>query len=143
MLRTLDLETNKKIEKMFLIIGSASMPLLSELEIIRRNEMYLITNDIFTVEELNEIYVSINQHVDLLKTPATNYGAALSFLLYGYQKVYEWGHFDQDIMVISWQHSKNVVELLIEKRTKQSAHQTEEPQVQNPKQHKKRKRKKR
>lgn len=138
-LRGRDSETRSKIQKMFFIIGSASMSIITELDIIKRNQMFLITNDIFSIEELNEIYVCTENHVELLRTPDTNYGGALEFLLSAYKKTHEMGHFNQNIMIISWQNCKNLIRLLIEERRSKSSNIVVE-QKEKSKKHKKKKR---
>lgn len=99
-LRSKEYEMRSKIQKMFSIIGSASMPIITELNNIKKNQFFLITDNIFSSEELNEIYICIDKNVELLTTPDTAYGVALSMLLDGYKKIHSWGHFENDIMII-------------------------------------------
>ena len=74
-LKQLDDETNKKIDKMFFIISSASMNVLNELDVSKRNHMFLVANGIFTVTELDELYRNIESHIKYIRTPNSNYGA--------------------------------------------------------------------
>ena len=115
-----DSEMISKVQKMFSIIGSASKTIIAEFDIIKRNQMFLITNGIFTSEELKTMHTCIGKNVELLSTPNTSYGLPLNFLLEGYKNVHKWGQFEDDTMIISWKNCKNPIELLIEKRKKEA-----------------------
>ena len=117
----MDKESISKNEKMFLIIGIASRSVVSALENIRKNQMFLIVNNIFTIDELNDIYVYVGRNIELLQTPRTNYGVPLEFLLNAYKRTHEMGNFDEDIMIVGWQTNKDLISLLIDERKKQNA----------------------
>lgn len=127
-LRNKDFETRSKIQKMFSIIGAASMPIMTELDNIKKNQYFLIMDNIFSSEELNEIYISIGRNVELLSTPDTAYGVALMFLLGAYKRIHRWGKYENEGMIISWKNHKNLVELVIEKRRKEAQYQKVEQQ---------------
>lgn len=115
-----EVETRTKIQKMFSVIGSASMSIITELDNIKRNQIFLITDNIFSSEELKEIYILIGENVELLTTPDTAYGVPLIMLLDGYKKIHRWGQFENDIMFICWQSCNNPAKLVIEKRKKEA-----------------------
>lgn len=112
-----DNDSYKKIEKMFRIIGEASNLVSYEHDIIKRNQMFLVANEIFSTEELRSISTNIDKFVEFLKTPKTNYSTALVFLLDGYLEIHNMGAFKQE-MFIYWQPPKSIVDMVIEERRK-------------------------
>ena len=115
-----DDDTCNKIKKMFCIIGTASDLISTEKDIITRNQMYLVTSDILTINEIRDIHTYIDKFVELLKLQKANYGAALRFLFDGYLMLHNMCKFESH-MFICWQTKKSGLEMVIDERKKEES----------------------
>ena len=109
-----------KVTKMFNVIGIASFLLQEEIKNIENNKLYLVTNEIITEQEINDILVCTNKFVEYLSLDDCNYVVSIQFLFDGYKYLRELCGYE-DELYITWQTRYEIFQMTLnDRRIKQA-----------------------
>ena len=107
-----------KVNRMFGIIGNASDLVTYEVNRLRQNKMILILHNVMREEDIDSI-IRISD-IRFLKVPDSNFSSTILFLWEAYKKIEEICNYKDDFY-ITWQPSKDFIDLLYEDKMHKSA----------------------
>ena len=88
-----------KVQKMFLILYSSSIPLMTEVNSLNSHKVELDAEDYLPLCDIESICYQVPLAVSLMSKPQKNYGIAISSLLSAYKTVCKAGNYSDEFSI--------------------------------------------
>ena len=95
----MDTDQLQKVQKMFSILATSGLNLLSVANSIKENRIVLDSDDYISLKENQNIHFKICLAISLMLKPKKNYGAAIKSLLYAYKSICKIGNYTDGLTV--------------------------------------------
>lgn len=89
----------QKVQKMFCILATSGLSLLSEVNSIKENRIELDAEEYLSLKEIEELIFQISLSISLMLKPKKNYGVAISSLVSAYKTVCNAGNYTDEINI--------------------------------------------
>lgn len=88
-----------KVQKMFFILGTSGIELLSEVNSLKERRIELDTEDYISLDEINNMCFHIPLSISLMLKPNKNYGTAILLLVLAYKTICTVGNYTDKISI--------------------------------------------
>lgn len=88
-----------KVQKMFFILGTSGIELLSEVNSLKERRIELDTEDYISLEEIDNMCLHIPLSISLMLKPNKNYGTAILLLVLAYKTICTVGNYTDKISI--------------------------------------------
>ena len=89
----------QKLQKMFMILATSGITLLSEANSVNENKVELDSEDYLSLKEIENIHFQISMGISLMSKTNKNYGVAISLLVSAYKTICKVGNYNEEICI--------------------------------------------
>lgn len=109
-MKDMPLEELDRIRRLFLILHSGSLNLVSEVEKLKNNAILLDSEGYFSLDEINQLCFNISLGIGLLDKERPNYEVAISSIFQAYTSIRTLVKL-YDSLKVTWSFSTSIVQL--------------------------------